>query len=223
MNFEPLDITLDIAKFSDALVRYKEPHRKYHNLEHIELMFIGLSVMYDWLVANNYNQHEIDMIKAAVVYHDVVYDIGSRSNEVDSANLFVKDAEENGWFCKEDIKCIFNAILTTDTVDYMHNCSELKYDSRQYRIASVLCDLDLYPFTVDGKNYSKLADSVVEEYTGLARGKITMPFFIGNVRFLLNYLERDNIFNTTYARKNWHNKAVRNILSRFSHMSTLLR
>jgi predicted metal-dependent HD superfamily phosphohydrolase len=55
--------------------RYQEPHRYYHNLEHIEYMLRNCPT--------NLSLHEY----LAVWYHDAIYDPESKTNEEDSAEL----------------------------------------------------------------------------------------------------------------------------------------
>jgi pantetheine-phosphate adenylyltransferase len=63
----------------EALKRYEEPHRFYHTLSHIEDILQQLA---DRDLINN------EALLLATVYHDVIYDPKSSTNEEDSARYF---------------------------------------------------------------------------------------------------------------------------------------
>lgn len=62
---------------------YKEPHRFYHNTDHI-------LDMVDKIIENceSFSMPEQLVLVAAAVYHDIIYDVTSKTNEEDSAKLF---------------------------------------------------------------------------------------------------------------------------------------
>lgn len=62
---------------------YKEPHRFYHNTDHI-------LDMVEKIVENceSFSRPEKLVLVAAAVYHDIIYDVTSKTNEEDSAKLF---------------------------------------------------------------------------------------------------------------------------------------
>lgn len=65
----------------EVIRRYDEPHRFYHTLDHITDVL-------------GYLQTHIDCneLFLATVFHDIIYDPQSKSNEQDSADLFLKEA-----------------------------------------------------------------------------------------------------------------------------------
>lgn len=72
---------------SDVINLYEEPHRFYHTLAHIEDVLKQL--------------HEADLLKhdelfLAAVFHDIIYDPRSSSNEEDSADYFLNAAKSSG-------------------------------------------------------------------------------------------------------------------------------
>ncbi len=72
---------------SDVINLYEEPHRFYHTLVHIEDVLKQL--------------HEADLLKhdelfLAAVFHDIIYDPRSSSNEEDSAEYFLHAAKSSG-------------------------------------------------------------------------------------------------------------------------------
>ena len=67
----------------DVIDQYLEPHRHYHNINHISNMLSNVHV---------YNLSAVDKIKLhmAILYHDIVYDPESNVNEENSALYFTR-------------------------------------------------------------------------------------------------------------------------------------
>ena len=66
---------------------YSESHRYYHTLSHIEEM-LGLLVVYEQCI------QDINAVVFAILFHDIVYQPTSSTNEEDSATLFMVFARE---------------------------------------------------------------------------------------------------------------------------------
>lgn len=69
---------------SDVINRYDEPHRFYHTFEHIEFILKHL--------------HDLDLLKIdelflATIFHDIIYNPQSQTNEEDSAEFFMNAAK----------------------------------------------------------------------------------------------------------------------------------
>lgn len=77
MNRARLDDLLgDETLVADVLARYGEPGRHYHTVEHVDAVLDAIDLWYPTAPT---------WIRLAAVYHDVVYDPHSTSNEADSA------------------------------------------------------------------------------------------------------------------------------------------
>jgi pantetheine-phosphate adenylyltransferase len=72
---------------SDVINRYDEPHRFYHTLEHIEFV---LKQLHDTGVLTH------DEVFLAAVFHDIIYNPQSKTNEEDSADYFMNAAKSSG-------------------------------------------------------------------------------------------------------------------------------
>jgi pantetheine-phosphate adenylyltransferase len=72
---------------SDVINAYDEPHRFYHTLEHIEFV---LKQLHD----AGFLMH--DEVFLAAVFHDIVYNPQSKTNEEDSAEYFMQAAKSSG-------------------------------------------------------------------------------------------------------------------------------
>jgi len=65
------------------MTKYSEPHRYYHNLQHISELYNKLSL---W----NLNQNNQRIIVMAIIFHDIIYDPMANDNEEKSNELFLK-------------------------------------------------------------------------------------------------------------------------------------
>lgn len=68
--------------FNLILDKYSEPHRYYHNLQHISELYNKISL---W----NLNSTQAKTIVMAIVFHDIVYDPKATDNEEKSNELFL--------------------------------------------------------------------------------------------------------------------------------------
>jgi len=87
----------------EVLDRYRESHRFYHNLDHILDVLEKLP-----------GQKDNDELFLAAVFHDIVYNPKSNTNEEDSAEFFMKEAAKSqiGDKVKQSVKQL---ILDTKT------------------------------------------------------------------------------------------------------------
>lgn len=80
----------DAGAVFDQLDRlYGEPHRRYHTAGHIEHCLRQLDLAAD-------RMDEPDAVEMAVWFHDAIYDIPAKDNELRSAELFAALAGERG-------------------------------------------------------------------------------------------------------------------------------
>jgi predicted metal-dependent HD superfamily phosphohydrolase len=75
-------------KFVDVLDRYGQIHRHYHGLYHIAFLY----ALHDDLCFQNdalFLKNRLKDVCRAILYHDAIYDPTSKTNEYDSAQLWV--------------------------------------------------------------------------------------------------------------------------------------
>jgi pantetheine-phosphate adenylyltransferase len=93
---------VDTERIMEALEAWKEPHRFYHNMGH-------LTSLIKQIETSDLTYNEKIILEIAAVYHDVVYNPRSDSNEKDSVEIFKSHClKEN-----ENTKLICNIILDT--------------------------------------------------------------------------------------------------------------
>lgn len=111
----------------DVLDAYTEPHRKYHTFDHLNYMLNRFPSVFE----------KRDMLHLAVLYHDVVYNPHSTTNESDSARYFRNAYEHRseygaGMLTPDEINEICVAIEDTKS-----------HESRN-SLSDALINLDLY-------------------------------------------------------------------------------
>ena len=102
------DFGIDNDSINNILQRWNEPHRHYHNLNHLFKLFDGIDE-----IENSHRIQDVDDMKEKLeviaLFHDVIYDPMSSSNEDDSADFFSRMVPDNGITLD-----IYKAILDTD-------------------------------------------------------------------------------------------------------------
>ena len=77
------------AVFDELAALYGEPHRRYHTAEHIEYCLRQFDLAAD-------RMDERDSVEMALWFHDAIYDIPAKENELRSAELFAARARGRG-------------------------------------------------------------------------------------------------------------------------------
>ncbi|UOU98329.1 hypothetical protein MUU74_17790 [Chryseobacterium daecheongense] len=126
--------------------KHSEKGRFYHNLDHLENMFLELEAVKDQIL--NYTA-----ITFSVFYHDIIYDATSRSNEEKSAEFAVSRLEELN-IDQAIIKEVFEQILATKT----HQISN-------HHDTNYLLDADLSILGKDPETYRDYTKKIRKEYS----------------------------------------------------------
>lgn len=122
------------------LNHYNEPHRYYHNIDHI-IDMIESALFQD----ENFNNINVDEdLLLAILYHDIIYDPKSKNNEQKSADLFKKYHPDN-----DDV---YNAILETEN----HMPTTI--------LSEALSKLDLEILYQDYNTFVEYEDKIFKEY-----------------------------------------------------------
>lgn len=85
----PASQTDSDAVFYDILARHTEPHRRYHDVSHLETLFALLARYASHLSPGS-------APRLAVWWHDAIYDSSSQDNEARSAALASRDLKHLG-------------------------------------------------------------------------------------------------------------------------------
>lgn len=164
---------IDGGFFDDVVARYEEPHRKYHNLEHIDSVIKRIETLgqdYDkWTVAN---------ATMAAFFHDIVYVPGWDKNERMSAEVARLYLDHIG-VSEGCVASVFieRAILST-----------INHTTTSSGTSALLIDADLYELGTD--KYNANTDKIFREF-GEPDDDIWQA---GRMAFLKSFLSRDRIY-----------------------------
>lgn len=177
-----VELYLKSLKFNSSVIelvlnKYQEPTRFYHNISHIAKLLIQFRYSDDWLSLTHLQRQKVIL---AILFHDVIYEVGSKTNEEDSVD-FLRQCNFFGSSTDLNKQTWSNIII--DEV------AELILSTKDHiptgQLSKILIDLDLSSFNQqDFKDVLK--DSILVE-TEL------MP------KFSMNEIERKQIsFLTLY-------------------------
>ena len=116
---EKFNIKCDIKTI---LSMWNESHRSYHNLNHLNDLINQINEN-----KSKYSEKEYEKLILTALFHDVVYDPASQTNEEDSANFLIECTVDK---TNIDILDVKQMILDTKTYNSTTNLSESfnKYD-----------------------------------------------------------------------------------------------
>jgi predicted metal-dependent HD superfamily phosphohydrolase len=177
----------DEVLFDDVVAAYREPHRHYHTLQHLEECFANLQMV----SADAQHPEEIEL---ALWFHDAIYDVARADNEARSAD-WARAAVESAALDPLVADRVYALVMAT-----RHNAVPSDADQR------LLVDVDLSILGAPGERFDEYERQIRAEYS-------TVPlqnFRAARQRVLNEFLNRPAIFNTpvfvaayeTQAREN---------------------
>lgn len=167
---------------------YSEPHRRYHNLNHIKFCLKEFESV-------KHLAEDPEAVETAIWFHDIIYKIGAQDNELKSAEFtvkFLKKVEVNQTF----IKKVYDLIVLTD-----HRKTALTSDSK------ILVDIDLATLGQSEKDFNEYRINIRKEY-------IDTPFIVygaKRAKLLQKFLDRPRIYQTKFFRGKYEEKARENL------------
>jgi len=178
------------ALWQTIKLQYTSKNRYYHNLAHLNNMFLQLE---DIATAIN----DLDSLKFAIWYHDIVYKSTNKDNEEQSA-LFAKKALKALNYDVFKVEKVRNFIISTKN----HELLLAKSNDNAY-----LLDLDLSILGTNWETYKIYIQNIRKEY------KIypNMLYKPGRKKVLKHFLERDSLFFTEEFKTKFENQARENL------------
>lgn len=150
---------------------YDEPHRKFHNWDHI---VYGLN-MFKKLNTGTTEQ------KIAWLFHDIIYDPTRKDNEPLSAELAQKYIKENGDETKISVDSVTKIIH--DTANHIPNHS----------LSGLVLDIDMSSLAeIDYNEFERQRILAAQEYAFYGKDAVIS----GTRLFILNTLNQERIFTT---------------------------
>jgi predicted metal-dependent HD superfamily phosphohydrolase len=166
--------------------RYEEPFRRYHNVQHIQDCLRLCDEIGPLLV-------DRDAVEIALWFHDAVYDRGSSTNELRSAELFLSMSAGASFMFRHRV-C--DHILAT-----RHSTTVRDPDRR------FLVDIDLSGFGASWDEFMRNGALLREECCD----QDDVRYHHGQVAFLSRLQERPQFFLTDYFRARYETTARDNL------------
>jgi len=181
-NGDPLGL------FREIDIRYSEPHRRYHTLEHIVFCIRRFRELRRLSKCPA-------CIEAALWYHDIVYVPGRADNEEKSAAIARARLNEMG-FGPDCEKAVEELIIST-----RHEASGQDIDN------NITQDVDLAILGTSRKKFHVYESRIRAEFSGIPEEE----FKIRRGQFLRKILAREHIFNTDLFRAKYEKAARGNV------------
>lgn len=176
------------GSFGTVVSRYGEPHRRHHDLKHVEDCLDTLDSMRSLA-------EDALAIELAVWFHDIVYDPASRTNEQDSAALFLELLAPCGLdegLCRK----VVDLILSTRHVEVPQGID-----------AALLHDADMAILGSEPEAYDAYCRGIRQEYGMFSDA----DYRTGRLQFLGRTLGLETIFRTGIGRERFEAQARRNL------------
>lgn len=163
----------------NLIIRYSEPHRRYHNTKHL----LDVLTVIDQLA----DDHDLFLVQLAAWYHDAVYAVpaGQLSNEEASARLALRELSLVG-LEQEDLNQIARLVRLTET----------HLPGPRDPEGELLCDADLSILASDPGQYADYVAAVRAEYAQVPEEQ----FLAGRLAVLTELADRE-IFRTSKGRQ----------------------
>jgi len=151
--------SIDLKYFDILNEKYSEPHRHYHNWNHINDMLVKLTAYY----------HKKDILcmplhmLLAVLYHDAIYIPGQNDNEQKSIELFEEHAAELHLRGKTIAKVV-ELIEATKYVNIFQSIQKAASDDNMHEDVKIFLETDLDSFSKNAYGMWQDSLSVFKEY-----------------------------------------------------------
>lgn len=171
---------------------YKSNKVFFHTYSHIN---DGLKIMSE--LPSELSPNDTQII--AWLFHDIVYDVSSSTNEEDSAIYFEV-------FYKEHTELFSD--LCIDTSEVVNIILDTKlHTAERSELSALVLDIDLSCLSGKYSEFKKGRLNVLREYKQIYSNK---ELFIGTIDFLSSFFNK-NIFITGYFKEHYENQAHKNI------------
>jgi len=187
----PAELTTRLA------ARYREPHRHYHTLAHVE-------ALQHWRAHWQALVQDVHLTDAAIWFHDAIYDPRRHDNEARSAELARIELAALGW-ARDDIERVADWVRATQHHDAAADDAQ----------AWLFLDLDLSVLAQDPQRYAAYSAAVRAEYDGIDEARYRR----GRAAVLRGFLDRDSIYRTPGIRAAWEAAARANLEAEVTALS----
>lgn len=190
--------------WQDIAMRYNEPQRAYHSLQHIQQLFGQFDQVKN-------NLHEPHIIALALLYHDVIYEPTRSDNELKSAEYAVESL--TGYLSAEQCQHIYALIMMTASHQIDKWSNKVK-EREEYSDAAYLLDMDLSILGSSWSVYEHYSHAVRQEYAHVSDD----DYRVGRMAVLKELLAHPTLYLTDYYYARLEKQVRKNI----EHEITLL-
>ncbi len=183
--------------WSELERRYLEPHRAYHNFDHIGHCLAEFAAVKELAESP-------DAVELAIWFHDAVYDPHAKDNEAQSARLAGQFLDKAG-VDPQLVSAVESLILATK-----HIAPPTSRD------AALLVDIDLAILGQPRERYARFEEEIRSEYSWVALAE----FAAGRGTILRGFLGRPAIYCTDSLRRRYEATARDNLrwaIARLAH------
>lgn len=173
----------------ELLSRYAEPHRGYHDTQHLSEVVAAVALLAE-------HARDLSAVMLAAWWHDAVYEVGADDNEEASARLAT--ATLGGWDAEPD-RVLHVADLVRMTA--AHDPGPHDADGM------VLSDADLAVLASPPTRYATYVAGVRREFAGLS----DHAWRAGRAAVLEGLLAPTRIYRTSSAHERWEAAARANV------------
>lgn len=169
--------------------RYREPHRRYHDLRHLQEVLQTVDDLAD-------AADDVEAVRWAAWFHDAVYDVHRDDNEECSARLAEQDLAASG-LDHDMVSEVSRLVRLTAT----HQPEDGDANG------AVLCDADLRILAADPWRHAEYVADVRAEYAHVPDAE----FRTGRAAVLRALLSSGRLFRTERAYTRWEERARANL------------
>lgn len=170
--------------------QYTSKNRHYHNFSHLYNMFLQLEDI-------KMEIEDLDSLKFAIWFHDIIYKSTNKDNEEQSAT-FAENGLKSIDFDDLRLKKVKKLIISTKKHDLV---LVENYDN------AYLLDLDLSILGTDWEAYKRYIQNIRKEY----RIYPNILYKPGRKKVLNHFLERDSLFFTERFKTKFEKQARENL------------
>ena len=181
------------------LSRYREPHRRYHDVRHLTEVLDGVDALAG-------HARDADAVRLAAWFHDAVYDVCEQAgaSEAASADLAASVLSSLG---HPRAGAVTRLVLLTATHDPADDDGD----------GQVLCDADLLVLAADPGRYAEYASDVRAEYAHVS----DEDFAAGRTQVMGSLLAHERLYATATAYERWEARARRNVGAELERLKPL--
>lgn len=185
-----------------VIVRYDEPHRKYHTRTHLDECRALLEELQD--LDNDSSLRDLVILNHAINYHDAIYDPKAQFKRNEIASAALAFAELRSLLYDDRLEVMRLILLTAG-----HEAQTGDH------LGKLIISLDLGILGSAPGRYDEYAAQIAEEYEAVFP---TFQYRIGRRKFLTEMLNRPVIFPTPYFHDKFDSQARANMARELAHL-----